>query len=251
MPLADGDVIRFDYTLWVEGSPKPIETSDEARAKAEGIHRDGKRYRPLVVTLGQDQIIPGLESHIRSHGKVGATVTVELAPAEAYGERDAKRIHDVPMAQFKAQKVEPQVGMELTFQNQHGVVTRVAGGRVRVDTNHTLAGKRLKYEYTVREVLADEAAKVNAVLENLFPGGGYKVEVGKDAVTFEIPDQAKFDQNWLMAKFRVVGEIRNATGKAKAIRLVENYPVLPEPTATPAEEPGHEGHGHGPGEHSP
>lgn len=239
MALKDGDVVRFDYTLWVDG--KPVETSQEEVARQQGIFRDGRRYRPLTVSLGSGQIIPGLESHIRSHGQVGKPVKAELAPADAYGERVADKVRDVPMAQFKRQKVEPKVGMQLSLEGSQGVVTRVAGGRVRVDLNHELAGKPLTYEYTLREVVADDPAKVAAVLDNLFKPGAYKVAVDDKAVTLEVPEAAKFDQNWMMAKFRIVAELRAATQKKKEIRLVEVFPVSEE-------EPGHEGHGHGPGE---
>lgn len=238
MALKDGDVVKFDYTLFVDG--KMLETSQEDVARANGIHRDGRRYQPLTVTLGGRQIITGLESHLRSHGQVGKTVKVELAPGDAYGEREAAKVKDVPMAQFKAQKVTPQVGMGLTLEGQRGIVTRVAGGRVRVDLNHDLAGKALVYEYTIREVLTDEKAKVEAVLSNLFPAGSYKVTFEDGAVAVEVPDQVKFDQNWMMAKFRVVGDVRLATGKGKAVKLVEVYPVIPDQP----EDEGHEGHGH-------
>lgn len=237
--LKDGDVIRFDYTLWVDG--KLAETSSEEVAKANGIHRDGRGYKPITVTLGAAQIIKGLESHIRSHGKTGTSVKVEIKAEDAYGARDAKKIQTIPFGKFKAQKVEPQVGMLLNLGNERGVVTQVAGGRVRVDTNHELAGKDLTYEYTVRAVVSDESEKLHAVLDNLFPKDSYKLTVTADAVTIELPDQVKFDQNWTMAKFRVLSDVRRATGKGKAVKLVEVYPVMKD-------EPGHEFHNHGPGE---
>lgn len=236
MALKDGDVVRFEYTLWVDG--KMVETSQEAVAQENGIHRDGRRYRPLTVTLGASQIIPGLESHIRSHGQVGKPVTVEIAAADAYGEREAAKIKDVPMAQFRRQKVEPQVGMQLTYEGSRGTITRVAGGRVRVDLNHELAGKPLRYEYTIKDVLTDEKAKVEAVLDGLFPPGTYKYTLDEQGVSLEVPDQAKFDQNWLMAKFRIVAELRQATGRGKAVRLVEVYPAMDEGANV------HEGHSH-------
>lgn len=240
MALKDGDVVRFDYTLYVDG--KPVETSQEPVAKDLGLHRPTRRYQPLTITLGSRQIIPGLESHMRSHGKVGAAVTAEIPAADAYGERDPKKIRDIPMAQFKAQKVTPEVGMQLNLGGERGTVTRVAGGRVRVDLNHDLAGKDLRYEYTIREVVEDEAGKVQAVLDGLFGPGQAKGSVDGDAVTVEVPDAMKFDQNWAMAKFRVVAELRAVTGKGKAIRLVETFPVLDERGLVP----GHEGHAHGP-----
>lgn len=241
--LVDGNVVKFDYTLYVDG--KLVETSQDEVAKTNNIHRDNRRYQPLTVTLGAKQIIPGLESHMRSHGAVGKSVTVEIAAADAYGERDAHKIKDVPMAQFKAQKVEPKVGMTLTMEGERGIITRVAGGRIRVDLNHDLAGKPLKYEYTIREVLTDEKSKVEAVLASLFPPGSYKVQFDADSVSLEVPDQAKFDQNWTMAKFRVVADLRLATDKKRAVKLVEVYPAMPD---GPAEEEGHEGHNHPPGQ---
>lgn len=150
------------------------------------------------------------------------------------------------MAQFKSQKVEPKVGMTLTLEGERGIITRVAGGRIRVDLNHDLAGKPLKYEYTIREVLKDEKSKVDAVMASLFPPGTYKVHIDADSVSLEVPDQAKFDQNWTMAKFRVVADLRLATDKKKAVKLVEVYPVMPDGAT---EEEGHEGHDHPPGMH--
>lgn len=239
--LKDGDVIRFDYTLWVDG--KLVETSEEAVAQANGIHREGRGYKPITITLGASQIIKGLESHLRSHGKPGTPVKTDIKAEDAYGPRDAKKVQTIPMAKFKAQRVEPQVGMQLNLGNgERGVVTQVAGGRVRVDTNHDLAGKDLTYEYTIRAVVTDEKEKLEAVLDNLFPKGSYKLDLSSDAVTIEVPDQLKFDQQWMMAKFRVVADVRRATGKAKAIRFVETFPVMPD-------DPGHEYHSHGPGEH--
>lgn len=239
--LKDGDVVRFDYTLWVDG--KMLETSQEKVATDNGIHREGRHYQPLTVTLGASQIIAGLESHMRSHAQVGKTVSVDLAAKEAYGEREAAKIKDVPMAQFRAQKVQPEVGMTLTYEGNRGTITRVAGGRVRVDLNHELAGKPLKYEYTIREVLTDEKAKVQAVLDNLFPAGSAPFELSADAVTVQVPDQARFDQKWMMMKFRVIGDLRLATEKKKAVKLVEVYPVMPDEPESAGQE-GHEGHGH-------
>jgi FKBP-type peptidyl-prolyl cis-trans isomerase 2 len=242
MALKDGDVVRFDYTLYVDG--KLVETSDEAVAKTNGIHRDNRRYQPLTITLGSKQIIPGLESHLRSHGQVGTAVTADIPAEEAYGARDPKKIRDIPMAQFRSQKVKPEVGLQLNLGGERGLVTRVAGGRVRVDVNHELAGKPLRYEYTLRQVVSDEAGKVEAVLANIFGPGNAKADLSADAVTVEVPDQVKFDQNWTMGKFRVVADLRMATDKKKAIKLVETFPVMDETGLVP----GHEGHSHGPEE---
>ncbi len=226
MSLADGDVVRFDYTLWT--GKEALDTSDEEKAKELGIHREDKAYRPLTITLGQRQIIPGLERRIVDM-KEGDAKSIDVPAAEAYGARDAAKIKDVPMAMFRKQKVQPQVGMSLNYEGQRAVVSRVAGGRVRLDMNHDLAGKDLRYEITLRKIIQDRKDKVEAVLEGLFVGGA-PFTLTDDTLELEVPDQAKFDREWPMAKFRVVNELKQAAGEPIKVRLVEEYPAFTPPT---------------------
>ncbi len=235
MALKEGDVIRFDYTLWIAGNDKPLDTSVEETAKKSGIHREQKAYQPLTITVGRRQIIPGLEAKLLGL-KVGETKTIDVPAALAYGERDPARIKDIPMAQFRKQKVDPKPGMEINYENQRAVVTRVAGGRVRLDMNHDLAGKDLRYEVTLQETITEREPKVNAVLQTLFSGGAV-FELSDDTLTLEVPQQAMFDQNWMQAKFRVVNELKNAAGEPLVVKLVEKYPAMP---SAPAESAGEE-----------
>jgi peptidylprolyl isomerase len=230
MALNDGDVVRFDYTLLVDG--KTLETSTEEGAKAAGMHEEGRQYNPLTVTIGARQIIQGLEKVLVSKAKAGAEFEAEIKAIDGYGERQVSLVKDVPMAVFKKQKVVPRPGMVVNHDNQRAVVTRVAGGRVRLDMNHDLAGMDLTYKITVKEILDDEEGKLGATLDNLFPNGGYQVENTDKVVRLEIPDQAKFDQQWPMHKFRVVSALRAVTGMDKDVQLIETFPAMP---AAPAE----------------
>ncbi len=234
MALSEGDVIRFDYTLWVAGNDTPLDTSVEELAKKSGIHRDEKSYQPLTITVGRRQIIPGLESELLDL-TIGETKTIDVPAAKAYGDRDPSKIKDVPMAQFRKQKLNPQPGMEVNFENQRAVITRVAGGRVRLDMNHDLAGKDLRYEVTLQETITEREPKVQAVLQTLFSGGA-EFELSDDTLTLEVPQQALFDQNWMQAKFRVVNELKNAAGEPLVVKLVEKYPAMPSAPVESSEE---------------
>ena len=94
---------------------------------------------------------------------VGATTTVELAPAEAYGEHDATKIEALPRSAF-AQVPNVAVGMHLEGQDAHGrtFTVRVLEMRedtVVIDANHPLAGETLTFAIEVlaiREATADE-----------------------------------------------------------------------------------------------
>ena len=226
--MQEGDVVRFDYTLWIDGDKKPLDTSLEAVAKEHDIDREGKVYAPLTITLGRQQIIPGLEKHLLGL-ETGKKDTVTLEPEDAYGVRDPKKLQDLPMAEFRKQKVDPKVGMELNLGNAKGRIIRVAGGRVRVDTNHELAGKKLRYDIEVQGVVSDTKGKVDAVCGYLFPMGGHKVETDTKAkrVVLELPDQAKFDQSWPQHKFRVLSELRGATDLEYDVVIQETYPANP------------------------
>lgn len=238
MDLRDGDVVRFDYTLYLDAKT-PVETSDEDAAKKHGLHEEGRRYAPLTLTLGARQIIPGLEEEVRARAKAGAAFTVEIGPEKAYGERDVHNVKDVPMAQFRRQKVKPEVGLVLNFEGKRAVVSRVAGGRVRLDLNHELAGRTLRYDVTVRDIIQDDAGKVKAVLDSLFSAGA-EHEVADDGVTVYLPDGAKFDQEWPVHKFRLLTLLRQAVGLEREIRLVEVYPPMrpAEESDAPDEAPG-------------
>ncbi len=224
--MQEGDVVRFDYTLWIKGESKPLDTSMDDVAEKEGIARPQKAYKPLTVTLGRQQVLPALEAKL-PEAKEGKPMKVDLAAKDAYGERDPSKLRDIPMGQFRKQKVDPKPGMELNFEGQRALVTRVAGGRVRIDMNHDLAGKDLVYEITLRGIVTDPQEKLDAVCDNLFPMGGHKIRVDGDKVILEVPDQVKFDQSWGQHKFRVVTELRAVADDSMAIVLQETFPAMP------------------------
>ena len=95
---------------------------------------------------------------------VGDTVTVELAPEEAFGPHDpgltfTDDIENVP-AEFQ------RVGAEVEMMNDAGesrkfIVSRIENGKLTVDGNHPLAGKTITFSITVtaiRDASPDEMA---------------------------------------------------------------------------------------------
>ena len=109
-------------------------------------------------------------------------------------------------------------------------------GRVRVDFNPPLAGKTLRYKFTIKEVVADPAAKVKTLVELNYGQGkadGFEVEAKGDLFTIKLPDACKYDSRWFVAKYRLVADLRAHAG-AKTIRFVEEY-TTEEPKAETAE----------------
>ncbi|BAU50424.1 peptidylprolyl isomerase [Sulfurifustis variabilis] len=103
---------------------------------------------------GASDLFPKIEQALEGR-EVGDSVTVRLAPEEAFGGHDPKQTFtdDIENAPPELR----QVGAQFEAQNAKGetinlVVTDVGDGRITVDANHPLAGKTIAFEVTVREI---------------------------------------------------------------------------------------------------
>lgn len=96
----------------------------------------------------------------------GDTVAVELLPEEGFGEINLALIFEDDIANVPDEF--QQTGAVADFQNEHGdvksfTVVNVAGGKVRFDGNHPLAGKNLLFNIKilqVRDATTDELSGV-------------------------------------------------------------------------------------------
>lgn len=226
MPLGDGDVIEFDYELWVEGQERLYDTTLREAAEKGGILQEDAFYAPMAFVIGSGRLIPGLEKALKD-AEVGKTQTIELAAAEAYGARDPKLIETLPIQEFKKNDVTPEVGLPITFRNRRGVVTTVGGGRVRADFNHPLAGKGLKYRFTVRSVAKDDAQKIAGLLRMNLPAPvQWAVDVARQGnlktATVTVPEDVVMRRDWVVAKLRALMDIRRHSD-VEQVRFVESY----------------------------
>ena len=138
MKIADKKAVAIEFTL-KDDKDELLETS---------VGKD-----PLWYLQGLGNLVPGLEKALEGKD-VGETVDVNLAPADAYGERDDKEVRNVPLRRFKAQRV--QIGGRYQIDAKDGprvvVVLSVSGDYARVDGNHPLAGKALHFICKVIDV---------------------------------------------------------------------------------------------------
>ena len=141
MQVKVGDVVRVHYTgRLLDGT-----TFDSS----EG--RD-----PLEFTVGAGQMISGFDSGVQGMN-VGDKKTIQIAPDDAYGQRDEEAVIEFPKENVPAElQVEP--GMQLTLRNQHGhpipvVVLEVKEDIIVMDANHMLAGKELVFDVEVVEIV--------------------------------------------------------------------------------------------------
>lgn len=149
--IRDGRVITLDFEL-SDGDGNVLDASTRAG--------------PMRYLHGAGQLMPALEAAIGGL-EMGATKTVELTPAEAFGEREDTRILEVERSQLPA---EAAVGEIVTAENQSGqqmtlTIIHLDDQTARLDGNHPLAGKDLVFKITVKSVenaTAEELAHSHA-----------------------------------------------------------------------------------------
>lgn len=138
MTVTKNKVVSIDYTL----------TDDK-----NNILDSTTGGAPLVYLHGAGNIIPGLEKALEGKAP-GDHFSAHISAADAYGERDAGLVTDIPRGNFDAAAIEP--GMQFHAHTSGGIqmftVTGVSGDTVTVDGNHPLAGLALNFEVTVAEV---------------------------------------------------------------------------------------------------
>ena len=147
MKIEKDRVVRFHYSVAEVGQPA-LETS-----------RDRE---PIAILVGHGNIIPGLEAAMQDK-EAGASFGVDVAAADAYGERREGMGQRIPKKHFGNTRLQP--GMQVVLQTNFGpravTIEKVGMSVVDVDLNHPMAGKDLDFDIEVvevREASAEELA---------------------------------------------------------------------------------------------
>jgi FKBP-type peptidyl-prolyl cis-trans isomerase SlyD len=156
--IAADTVVTLSYVLFDEqGEPVDSATAGE----------------PLTYVHGYAQLVPGLERQIAGL-TAGDKGVFTIEADEAFGEREDEAIFAVDKGDFpEAGGV--AVGDEFMAEGPDGEpismrVLEVRDDAFVVDTNHPLAGQRVRFEVEVREVRPaseDEIAEAQAELEEM------------------------------------------------------------------------------------
>lgn len=138
MKIQKDRVVRFHYTVAEQGQ-EALESS--------------KDREPLAILIGHGNIIPGLEKAMEGR-EAGENFAVDVAAADAYGERRDGLSQRVPKKHFGAQRLEPgmQVVLNTNFGPRAVTIEKVGMSVVDVDLNHPMAGKNLHFDVEIVDV---------------------------------------------------------------------------------------------------
>ncbi|MDX1704885.1 peptidylprolyl isomerase [Pseudidiomarina sp.] len=121
-----------------------------------------KEGQPLQFIFGRGMLIKGLEDALAGKSE-GDKFVAEIAPADAYGERQEGLIQTVPRSLFGDSEVAP--GMQFRASTDQGeqsvMIVDVNDDEVTVDGNHPLAGVPLNFDVEVVEVRDATASELD------------------------------------------------------------------------------------------
>lgn len=140
-PAKMGDVVRINYTGRLTNG-----TQFDSSAGKE----------PLEFTLGQGQVIKGLEAQVAGMAP-GQTDTVTIPCDQAYGPHRPEAIQTLDRAKVPT-GIDVRVGTQLQARTSDGgmlpiTVVDMDETSVKVDANHPLAGQDLVFEVELVEIV--------------------------------------------------------------------------------------------------
>ncbi len=226
-----GELVRLEYDLWAEtgGKTELLDTTHEEVAQGAGdAATPGRPWGARPHEIGGEFFPRGIETALVG-AKIGEEVEREFAPADAFGERDPNLIelfsmHEIErLPEMRRQDAHLDLGTVLTINGRRGRVTTLTAARVRVDFNPPFAGRKVKGKFKVVEKITTAAEQARAIVELQYGHSSeFHVELHDKTLTLKVPDRAKFDPAWIVAKARVIDRLRSKLSP-ESVRLLEEY----------------------------
>ncbi|MBI4698608.1 MAG: FKBP-type peptidyl-prolyl cis-trans isomerase [Nitrospirae bacterium] len=141
MQAKNGDKIKVHYTLKLDGGD---------------VVESSVGTEPLEFTIGKGEMIRGFESGVTGM-RVGEKKTITVPAAEAYGERNEKKVFEYNR-EMAPPEFEPQIGQKVRMHRPDGkeFIVTVMGVNEKsfiMDANHPLSGKDLTFDLDLVEII--------------------------------------------------------------------------------------------------
>lgn len=206
--LKQGDFIEIEYTGKIKEENKIFDTTNEEIAKKEKIYNQSFTYAPIIICLGQNQIIPGLDNELVN--KSINEYEIELLPEKAFGKKNPKLLRLVSSSSFKKENITPFPGLQVNLDGLLGIIRTVTPGRVIIDFNHPLAGKTLVYKVKILRLVKDTKEKLTSLIT--FYSKEAKVELTNNEAIVKVKDLSDSLKEKLEKDIKqLIPEIKKAT----------------------------------------
>jgi FKBP-type peptidyl-prolyl cis-trans isomerase SlyD len=167
-----------------------FDTNLEKDAKEAGIFQEGKKYSPLTIITGENELLPLVEKELEIMNE-GEEKLIKLLAKDAFGERKNDLVRVIPLQNFHEQKINPFPGLVIRIGNAFGKIQSVGSGRVRIDFNHPLAGRDVEYRVRLDKEFKDKKEISEQLYSKYYERiPGTKKEIVEDSLTITLEGDA-------------------------------------------------------------
>lgn len=221
MAFSNGDFLEVEYSAWTAVNNALIATTDMNKAKEGNIYDEHVKYGPVLVVLGSNSVIKGLDRALREMS-INDTKKMTFKPEEAFGERMPDLVKVMPLADFRKRDINPYPGMQVEIDDTTVIVKSVNSGRVIVDANHPYAGQDITYEVKVIRELKSESERIRALGKNynVEPTG---VELKDKTLTIRFGNDVKKNADYFVGKANLIAAAFTYFKDVEKVDVGEEY----------------------------
>ena len=192
------------------------------------------QYVPEIAIVGKkgfvsDQITEALEGM-----KFFDKKEIVLEAEDAFGKREGSKIEKVKASKFAKDMGEAARPGAIynDKKGRTGTVLRAAQGRLLVDFNHPLAGKKVSYTVEAVDKIEEFDDKIKAFVSRRLPGYGaedLKIELDEESNTLDldIPQMLAFQlaqqQGGIYFKMGLSMDLQEHMDEVETVRFIETY----------------------------
>jgi len=218
--MEKGDIVYVEYDAYADD--KLFDTTHEEMARENDLYDEDQKYGPMPTIIGGGRLVKGFEKAL-IEARIEDEKDVVFGGDDGFGKRDPRLVETLSIREFRRNRIEPQVGIEVNIRKRKGTIIAVTAGRVIVDFNNPLAGKELKYHFKIVEKVEDIEKKANAIIQMHYKSyEGFKISSDGDSVDIELPEICKSDHRWFLFKFGIVADLKDYA-RINKLRFVESY----------------------------
>lgn len=187
--IKKGTFIEIEYIGKIKETNKVFDTTSEEIAKKENIFNPNIKYSPIIICIGEHQILPELDEQLED--KEIGKYEFDIPPEKAFGKKNPKLMHLISTTQFKKQNITPYPGLQINLDGIIGTIRTVTPGRAIIDFNHPLAGKNLHYIIEIKKIITDNKQKLDSLIS--FYTKKFTTEIKQDSaiIKTDLPEKIK------------------------------------------------------------
>lgn len=226
MAIQKGDIIYLDYIGYIVDTNEVFDTTIEDEAKKSGVYKANIKYTPIIVAVGEKWVINGLDESLLGRNE-GEEYEVEVPPEKGYGERDPKKIRVMSEKRLRELDIKGDVapGNMILVNGVPAIIRVISGGRVLLDFNPPLAGKKLRYKVYIRKVCTNIREKVEALIkrhsEEFLNKAKIKISEKTGLIEIKLKDHAIKNPSLHAVKKEIAGDIIKLVDTINKVRFVE------------------------------